>query len=493
MSVDSLSEHRSRSPHSLDGTIPSSRLAPWLVFAGMLLFLQFRPIHDVDIFWQVRLGELTLQRGELIAREPFSAAHADEPMPQLYWLSQIFYALIHRLGGWQLLHGIDAAIWAGGFLAVGLGIRRDEAVEAALAVALVLGFMAALPFASLRPQSWGVLCFGLLLSLTRSRLKLWMKAALGFPLLVVWQNLHPSVLIAGLALGPISAVGWVLHFRRGDDSPWGETILAGLSVIAAVLTPVGTDIFRVSADNADRCRQLVVGEWQPLWSSVNIPASITAWLALAVTAWLLFRGGRSVRAKDLAAGLVLAAMSLLAYRFVLFWAMAMVPVWARCLSPVRIEQSVRPAGWRGFHAPVLVAVALALAVLVPILVQPRLFIDYLPLEGAARLRERAGPGVVYNYPAWAGVLLSSGNPDWHVAYDGRYYRYSKTEWREQQAAAAGLVPLAEIERRWRPVAFFLRPKADDALIALVRADGGWEEIYSDGNCVVFVARKLASG
>jgi hypothetical protein len=460
------------------------RLAPWLVFAGALVVLQFRPIHDVDIFWQVRLGELTLQRGRLVEEEPFSAAHAGEPLPPVAWAAQALYALVHRLGGWPLLHRVDAFIWAAGFLAVGLGVRRDEAGEAALAVALALGVMAALPFASLRPQSCAVLCFGLLLALARSRLTLTAKATLGLPLLVAWQNLHPSVAVAGLALGGAAAAGWARRLRVGGAAPWAETTLAGLAAVASLLTPAGAGLFRVASDNAELSRRLGVGEWLPLWAPVNWPASATAWLALAATAWLLLRGGRRARVEDLGAGLVLGALAVLSYRFVLFWAVAMVPVWARCLGPApqRAAPLSRPA------SAALVTTALALAVLVPMLARPPLFIGYLPREGAARLRERAGPGVVYNYPGWAGVLLEAGHPDWRVAYDGRFYRYSAAEWQGQQDAAAGRVPLADIERRWRPVAFFLRPGADAALIDLVRADAAWEEVYADDNCVAFVRR-----
>jgi hypothetical protein len=120
--------------------------------------------------------------------------------------------------------------------------------------------------------------------------------------------------------------------------------------------------------------------------------------------------------------------------------------------------------------------------------RPPLFIGYLPLEGAARLRERAGAGVVYNHPSWAGVLLEKASPPWQVAFDGRYYRYTAAEWQAQWEAAAGQIPLAEIVARGRPAAFFLRPGVESALIDLVRADGGWEEVYADDHAVAFVPR-----
>ena len=42
-----------------------SLLTAILFFAAAALLLQFRPNHDVDLFWQVRLGQLAVERGEL--------------------------------------------------------------------------------------------------------------------------------------------------------------------------------------------------------------------------------------------------------------------------------------------------------------------------------------------------------------------------------------------------------------------------------------------
>jgi hypothetical protein len=84
------------------------------------------------------------------------------------------------------------------------------------------------------------------------------------------------------------------------------------------------------------------------------------------------------------------------------------------------------------------------------------------------------------------VLLEKASPPWRGAFDGRYYRYTAAEW-QAQGEAAGPIPLAEIVARWRP-AFFLRPGAESALIDLVRADGGWEEVYADDHAVAFVPR-----
>src|SRR5215217_4656131 len=86
--------------------------------AGMLFVLLLRPIYDVDIFWQLRLGELNLAQGGPVRTEPFAAPHLGEPLPPLYWLGQVVYALARRAGGWPAVRVLDAVIWVGGFWTV---------------------------------------------------------------------------------------------------------------------------------------------------------------------------------------------------------------------------------------------------------------------------------------------------------------------------------------------------------------------------------------
>src|SRR3546814_5999997 len=57
---------------------PSWLLA--LVPAAMLLSLLLRRVWDVDIFWQLKLGELILARHGPVRTEPFSALHLGEPL-----------------------------------------------------------------------------------------------------------------------------------------------------------------------------------------------------------------------------------------------------------------------------------------------------------------------------------------------------------------------------------------------------------------------------
>ena len=107
-------------------------IALLLLFASVVLFLQFRPNGDVDLFWQVKTGELAIQRGELIRTDPFTATHAGDPISTIGWLCQLSYAALHNAGGWRLLHQLNAVLCAGAFLIAALSAGRKTSTRAAL-------------------------------------------------------------------------------------------------------------------------------------------------------------------------------------------------------------------------------------------------------------------------------------------------------------------------------------------------------------------------
>jgi len=459
------------------GTSTIMRLGPGalvLVPAISLMLLFARPVWDFDIFWQLKLGELILARGGPVWTEPFAAAHLGEPLQSLAWAGQALYAALRLAGGWPLLRTFDALCWLGGFWAAGWLAHRRGASALGVALGLALGLMVAIPQASLRPQSLAALCFGLLLVLSHYPARMVVKLVLGALLLLVWQNLHPSVAVAVIWLGSLAGFGWLQTIaRRGGPLPWEPTALSVLAALAMFATPEGLGILSVSAVNAALSRQIGVSEWLPLWAPINfelaMPVAITAVLAGA----LVWRSGRFA-ANELLPVLVLFALAAIGARFVLFWAIALVPVVARA-APDLAEPRL-PRWWA---VPTLV-VALAGLIL------PPRFAPQLPLQAVAALRDTGVAGTVYSHFPWGGPLVDAGYPAWRVAYDGRYYRYASAEWDAYFAASRGEVPLSAIEARWRPSAFLLDNDWNAPLIAALRADPRWRELPGTGEAVAFV-------
>ena len=463
-------------------TIRTAALA--LVPALLLFLLLLRPISDVDIFWQLKLGELILASGRPIAIEPFAATHLGEPLAAVAWLGQAVMAEARLLWGWTGLRVFDALLWLGGFLAVGEAARRRGADPLAIALALALGFALALPAASIRPQSFAGLGFGLLLVLLHVPGSLPRKALIGAILLVVWQNLHPSVSIAAVILGATAAAGWIgarLRWWTFDARlPAMLAVLAGLAMFA---TPDGLSIVGISAENARASVANGASEWYPVWTPVN-RAFLPGFAGIALIAIaIVWRGRARIGPLEVIPALILLVLTAGAVRFAFFLGIALIPPLALALMP---------GGHRHRASLTLLlatAAALGASTLLAGAIRPTHFAQDLPRPCLAALRATGVSGTIYAQAAWGGPAIDAGFPDWRVAYDGRYYRYPAAEWSQYHAAAAGKVGLDVLDRAYRPAAYLLKPVRDDGLIARLRGVPGiWRALDTPPGCAAFVRR-----
>ncbi len=466
-----------------------------LALCGCLiaLLLQARPSGDVDVFWQLKLGQLALEQGRLIRSDPFTATHGGESVAPVAWLSQILYYGIYRIGSWRLLHQTNALVFAGGLLLASWTARGRGQSALAGILGLSLGFLVAAPHCEIRPQTFALFCFAAVHLLAEAEVRPWRRLVLAAAVLVFWQNAHPSVLLGAAVLGARAGAGWLGHLRGGRAAkPWSLTMLCLIAVLSSVATPLGPGVFEISRRNAAVSRQLGISEWMPLWNPAAWDAGAwIVWLALGVSLVLAVRVRRVVRREDLAAFLVLAAMSLLVYRLSLFLAAGMIPVWSRWIqaawyadSPSQTSgQGVRP--WLAWGA---VAAGLLCALPVPRLLHWRVFDEPLPFAAVKQIRQIGVRGTIYNYREWGGLLIWEGYPDWKVTIDGRLYLFGEAEWDRYRAIASGRVPVAEVERLYGPDAFFLRPTHDRNLVALLQESSRWQEAYADRDAIVFVRR-----
>jgi hypothetical protein len=459
----------------------------WITVAVLLSVQLSRTIHDVDIFWQLKLGEITLTTG-LPATEPFLAGKDNEPLAVVAWLGQAVFAAVRLIGGWDLLRLFDAIAWLGGFVAVGWSLARRLRNHWFAVLALWVGWFAVVPFASIRPQTFALLCFGLLVVLVRSNQTDRAKVMLGAVLLIFWQNLHPSVAVAAAYLAA-SAVGeWGAYlFRRGPQPGFARIVLVPIAGIATLATPAGFDIYRIAADNRDRCvwDQLRITEWLPIWEEFPSYGRANATPILLATVAILFVRGRRVAITDLLPLLALTVMTCLTFRFVLFWGIAVIPVWVQCLTAFTDPPRLGPQRRNVRRA---IAAAAMLVALLPLRVWPLNFLNYLPFAGIAALQAEHVRGPVYCNYLWGGIITDFGYPDWRPTHDGRYYLFTRAELAAHFAASRGEVPLAELEERFRPVAFFVRPGYDDGLIARLRIAPQWREVFADRDSVVFIGQ-----
>lgn len=461
---------------------PVDSAAAWLLAvmpAALLWILLVRQVWDPDIFWQLKLGEIILLRGEPVTHELFAATHLGEPTTTISWLGQILMAQVRLWWGWTGLRICDAALWLGGFLTVAAACRHRGAAALGIVICLALGFWISYPTASVRPQSFAVFAFGILLAVLRLELKPWRTTWLCVPLFVLWQNLHPSVSLGAAVVGTYAGIDWLRWLLKRGAPPWETSLLTVAAALAIFATPDGWSVLQLSALNAQMSASVGATEWLPLWHSIHHGALRAVALICAVTIGLLAFNRSRIDPREIAVAIVFFVMTALANRFVLFWVIALIPVHARAVKPLPEPHRV-PA----FVTAVLLLVT---AVATP-LQQPTYFSSRLPLAAIERLHARNIEGTIFNHFPWGGPLVDRGYPQWRISLDGRYYRYTPEEWRFYFDERDGKVPLAEIERRYTPVAYMLDPDWDRFVIAELRADPRWQSIWSDKDAVVFVPR-----
>lgn len=453
----------------------------WLL---MVLVAQLRPIDDLDLFWQLQLGRDMLEHRQLVAHDTFTYTHHGDEVPTFHWLWQVVFAGLHQLGSWPITQLVNACCFAGAFAIAALSAPANMRKPFSLSCGVLLGFIAGLSQGSLRPQVVGLLGFAVILHLARCDWSWKRRVPAAVLTLLVWQNCHPSVLVA---LVPLSAL--MVANLRSPRWHWLALLLA-LVFLSQWATPVGTDALTWTRKNWEVSRELLrVSEWLPPWHDDVLAAMYGFWMALAVTIVLAVLVGRRIELAEGAVALAMTALALSSARFTLFWSVALVPIWVRWVELARPANTFSWSGEQPVSAHLGFAVfllgLLAVGAFAHFAGVPR-FAAEIPLRGVAELKERLPRGRVYNYREWSGPLIWTNSPNWQLAIDGRLYLFTRDEWVNYQDIALGRVPLEEFERRHRPDALFLRPTFHRAFIEQLRGSATWREVYRDDSCVVFV-------
>jgi hypothetical protein len=221
------------------------RALPWLVGAGvyaLLLTLGPQLLNDPDSYSHIAVGRWIMAHGALLTSDPFSfSMHGAHWIP-FEWLSEVIWAVVYGLSGWAGVVVLAAAAIA---LAFGLMTRfllRELSPTPALLMVMVAVVLLA-PHMLARPHV-----------LTLPIMVAWAAALVGcmdrrapppywaLPLLLLWANLHGSVVLGLGLIGP-ALLEALLHEKRSE---WPRVLklwlpFTALAVIACCLTPYGPD------------------------------------------------------------------------------------------------------------------------------------------------------------------------------------------------------------------------------------------------------------
>jgi hypothetical protein len=415
-----------------------------VVFLAALVLLlavgwAIRPLGDGDILTHIVVGK------HLFGTSILTESEILEPV-WVSWLAYWMFAKIDVLAGLSGVKGLNLALLWGTFVLAGTWtvLLRSPTADVdntrlvPLTIGVVSGWSVSLTNAAARPQSFAYLAFAgclLLLELGGRRIvnTKWL-ALLVFVVMVLWQNLHPSVVLA------LPLFGYYIITRR--IPVW---ILA-LPCLAMLCTPDGWNIFHWSMVNMRISRELLgVSEWLPPWSPAVRGAMIYFWAVAALTTVgyvvSLQKGwGRNVEG---VLSLLFLALTLSSSRFGVFWALVNIPVvvnlcerlWTMPLGRITLTA----LSGRMIQGTLVVGMAANVALC------PNTLAADQPLAMLAEVKRNFPVAKIFNYREAGGLLEYVGYPGWRVFVDGRLYLFDREIWDLYHSVA--LVTNSEVVER----------------------------------------------
>jgi tetratricopeptide (TPR) repeat protein len=421
--------------HMAPSTKLLMNLLSFLVLTFALL-MAVEKVYNYDIWWHLKTGQLILETGKIPATDPFTFTTPNAPWAPHYWLSDVLFAAVHHMSGFNGLILFKAlVIGAAFFIIFRLMIRQEVNLLLAVTVVLLAVYIGHFRFI-LRPHVFMFLlsaAFFRMLAIGGNRRNLKMLWLL--PLMLLWVNLHGSfflglVLTACLLTEELLTAGYRRIRKKDANTKWptfsmfvfvllcGITFLNpfGLGLLQWIVADFAlknvADIFQVEEHMA-----LTWGTHPLFWGLM---------FATAVSFLLAFR---RVRLFHL---LVFAATSYLAIQGVRFVALAAIlqaPILGYNLQA--LLHKVSGKRWR-FKRGLQVALAVLLLLIGGTLIFKRSFADYkvhrfglgvsetrFPEAAVHFLRELNPAGNTYNSWPIGGYLLWE-LPGRKIFLDGRY-------------------------------------------------------------------------
>jgi hypothetical protein len=468
--------------------------------------LALGPVPVVDLFWQLKAGQLILEWGSVPHADPFSYTSGGSEWVVQEWLpSLIFYWLYTAVSPEALV--LYKMVGAAAAFAIVLWrcYRRTERWLLA-ALLTVLAALAARTFLDIRPQILSYILFSGLFALleeyrrrsdetTADRL-LWAVP----PLMLLWANLHAGFVLGFLLLGVfLAAEGW--EALRGDRSRLRvaralATTLA-VSLPLTLLQPNGLALWRYPFMLMGHS---VVMDFILEWKSPNFHQgwvrAYEALLLIGLAAFALAR--RPIWVGDLILLVGLAHASLTSIRHIPVFVLACTPILAEPIGEVvgSVERRLRADGRLARMAWVVAGatlMTLAFGFAAELRTVPRRnwfgytgALQGFPVAACDAIETRGWDGNLFNDYKWGGYCLWRFYPRREIFIDGRAEVYFNTSFDDYYAIHNVFPDWRERLRKWRVETALLDRQS--YLARVMEASPEWTRVYQDGVAVVFRRR-----
>lgn len=480
--------------------VTRSRTARYAISRGQLfmvlaIFLPaiaslLAPVFSGDVAYQIRTGQLIFETGSLIDTDPFTFTVAGEPWLNQQWGASVALALGYDTTGWLGLLLLRAVMIGFTFGLVFLACRGSGANSTVASLATLGAFAVAATNLALRSQTFGLLCFAIVVAILVYRRKhpllLWL-----IPLvMLVWANTHGSFFVGWAAIG-FAAIDDIAGRSRLAVS----TVAVGvLSVLVTLLNPFGLSMWSYVVDlSTNPLIAELVSEWQP--TTLKSTTGILFFGSVAFMVVLLLERGRPVNWLQTAWLGVLALVGLMAVRGVAWWAIGAAPMAALLLAGTRIrgrrlgdEELDRPraVGYTAIVGVLVVMVIVALPLWRPIdpLYGPQGLVSHAPRGVTETLRAEARPGdrlfSDQNWASWFELAV----PGLPVMVDYRIELFDADILGDYLAVNGGRPDWPDILDRWG-VTLIATGSGQAQLRQFVHDGEDWRLLYEGADGVVY--------
>lgn len=315
---------------------------------GVVLLL-LMPGELVQDSWATLVAGREIVHHGLPQRETLTVMAQGAHWVDQQWLAQVAFYELFRAGGYRLMLLTHVLLIGSAFgLALVAARRRGASAVSVFLVALLCSVVAPWGW-QLRAQSFAPLLFVAVLSLLIEDER-WpsRRVFAAIPLLVLWANLHGSVLLGAFLVSLYGAFCLVIGRRRGTRLRAAALLVA--APLAVVCSPYGLSLvnyYRHLLVNPPFAKLVV--EW-----TTPTPRPITAlfYLLAFATVWCLGRWGRRLSLFERAALLLTLASALTATRNIVWFGLA-----ALMLLPLLVDEARSPSA-TGAHPAVRLGLAL---------------------------------------------------------------------------------------------------------------------------------------
>lgn len=491
----------SHTPSEAAAPSATASLSRWLDREGLLVLVVAGFAGVTTALAKVLVATDTwyaLVSGRLIARHglPFHNgltlwAHGTRWVDQ-QWLAQLGLYGLYQAGGIRLAIVVHVLFVVATFTAMVVLARRSGADPRSIALVSVVALLPlALTTAQLRTQTFAYPLFAaMLVLLARPGPTTWRRLVALLAIIVLWANLHGSVVLAAVLVSLRGCCELASGFRSGKGPKQLAWLVALLPWPALLATPYlwsTGHYYRETIFNPTLSAYL--WQWKPTTlSPVSLPLFV---LALGFL-WLLGKAAPAYTRFEKLAGLVLVLLALLAVRNWTWLALFAVAFYPKGLDYLRAERR------RPFETPLnrvlaVLGVVFALGVSVVTLGRTQSwFTNAFPDRGARVVADlaRAHPNArIWATAEWGDWLMwSEPRLQGRIAFDARVELLTSAQVKRMAVFSATGLAVPQVRKHYGIIV--VSKGNDPDAYFLLRRTGS--VAYDDGNVLVYSRWKDAA-